>query len=120
MAQVLRKLRRLAWAENEAYVVRCMLAAAKGRFDDLPLVASLAAGLSRYHPSLAVALPDALLEEARSSCECFDVSPPRVAWICSERDLQCCTWCLAEVYAGAYVGCLNATIESSQVSCVDQ
>lgn len=92
MAQVLRKLRRLAWAENEVYVVRCMLAAAKGRYDDLPLVASLAAGLSRYHPSLAVALPDALLEEARNSCECFDVSPPRVAWIYSERDLQCCTW----------------------------
>ena len=66
--QVLRKLRRLAWAENEAYVVRCMLAAAEGRFDDLPLVASLAAGLSRYHPSLAIALPDALLEEAR---HCF-------------------------------------------------
>lgn len=64
LCQVLRKLRRLAWAENEAYLVRCMLAAAKARFDDLPLVASLAAGLSRYHPSLAIALPDALLEEA--------------------------------------------------------
>ncbi|KAK9907680.1 hypothetical protein WJX75_008040 [Coccomyxa subellipsoidea] len=66
---VLRKLRRLAWAENEAYMVRCMLAAAKGRYDDLPLVASLAAGLSRYHPSLAVALPDALLEEVRLGLE---------------------------------------------------
>ncbi|BDA48017.1 Regulator of nonsense transcripts 2 [Coccomyxa sp. Obi] len=66
---VLRKLRRLAWAENEAYLVRCMLAAAKARFDDLPLVASLAAGLSRYHPSLAIALPDALLEEVRVGLE---------------------------------------------------
>jgi regulator of nonsense transcripts 2 len=62
---VLRKLRRLAWASDEAYVVRTMIAAAKGRFTDLPLVASLAAGLARYHPSLGVALPDALLEEAR-------------------------------------------------------
>ena len=68
LMQVLRKLRRLAWAENEAYLVRCMVAAAKARFDDLPLVASLAAGLSRYHPSLAIALPDALLEEA---CYCL-------------------------------------------------
>ncbi|CAL8462985.1 g2519 [Coccomyxa elongata] len=66
---VLRKLRRLAWAENEGYLVRCMLAAAKARFDDLPLVASLAAGLSRYHPSLAIALPDALLEEVRVGLE---------------------------------------------------
>lgn len=61
--QVLRKLRRLSWAEHEPYLVRCMLKATKGRYNDLPLVASLSAGLSRYHPSFGVALPDALLEE---------------------------------------------------------
>ena len=68
-AQVLRKLRRLAWATEEGYVVRTMIAAAKGRFTDLPLVASLAAGLARYHPSLGIALPDALLEEARACAD---------------------------------------------------
>lgn len=69
-AQVLRRLRRLPWAQHEGVVVRAMLASAKGRFTDLPLVASLAAGLSRYHPSLGIALPDALLEEVgvRAGC----------------------------------------------------
>ena len=67
-AQVLRKLRRLPWGEHEGYVVTCMLASAKGRYTDLPLVASLAAGLSRYHPSLGVALPDALLEQVSVCC----------------------------------------------------
>lgn len=65
--QVLRKLRRLPWAEQEGYVVKCMLASAKGRYTDLPLVASLAAGLARYHPSLGVALPDALLEQVHGT-----------------------------------------------------
>ncbi len=60
---MLRKLRRLSWVEHEPFLVRCMLKATKGRFNDLPLVASLAAGLSRYHPSFGIALPDALLEE---------------------------------------------------------
>lgn len=61
--QVLRKLRKLAWAENEAYLVRVMLKAVKGRFSQVPQVASLASGLARYHPSLGVAFVDALLEE---------------------------------------------------------
>ena len=62
-AQVLRKLRRLPWREHEPYLVRTMLRATKGRYDDLPSVAALAGGLSQYHPSLGVALADALLEE---------------------------------------------------------
>lgn len=61
--QVLKKLRKLTWAENEAYLVRMMLKAVKGRFSQVPQVASLASGLSRYHPSLGVAFVDALLEE---------------------------------------------------------
>lgn len=61
--QVLRKLRKLAWAENEAYLVRVMLKAVKGRFSQVPQVASLISGLARYHPSLGVAFVDALLEE---------------------------------------------------------
>ena len=64
--QILRKLRKLAWAENEHYLVRTMLKAVKGRFSQVPQVASLAAGLARYHPSLGVAFVDALLEEVGS------------------------------------------------------
>lgn len=63
LIQILRKLRKLAWAENERYLVRTMLKAVKGRFSQVPQVASLAAGLARYHPSLGVAFVDALLEE---------------------------------------------------------
>lgn len=63
--QTLRKLRKLAWAENERYLVRTMLKAIKGRFSQVPQVASLAAGLARYHPSLGVAFVDALLEEVQ-------------------------------------------------------
>lgn len=66
--QVVRKLRRLPWAANEAYLVRCLMGAARARVSAAPHVASLAAGLARYHPSLGVALADAVLEEARPSC----------------------------------------------------
>ena len=61
--QVLKKLRRLPWASSEPYLVRVLLKASKGRFSHIPLVASLAANLNRYHPSLGVAVVDALLEE---------------------------------------------------------
>ncbi len=66
--QVLRKLRKLSCAENEAYLVRVLLKAVKGRFSQVPQVASLASGLSRYHPSLGVAFVDALLEEVGLQC----------------------------------------------------
>ena len=62
---MLRKLRRLPWAEYEPYLVHTMLRATKGRYDDLPYVAALCGGLSQYHPSLGVALADALLEEVK-------------------------------------------------------
>ena len=44
-------------------MVRCLLSAVKGRFSQIPMVASLAASLSKYHPTLGVALADSLLEE---------------------------------------------------------
>ena len=66
MHQVLRKLRRLPWQEHEPYLVKTMLGATKGRYDDLPCVAALCGGLSQYHPSLGVALADALLEQVCS------------------------------------------------------
>lgn len=45
--QVLRKLRKLQWAENEPYLVRKLLHAARGKVGAAPLVASLTAGLAR-------------------------------------------------------------------------
>lgn len=45
--QVLRKLRKLPWADNEWYLVRALLSATRGRAGAAPLLASLAAGLSR-------------------------------------------------------------------------
>lgn len=81
--QVLRKLRKLAWAENEAYLVRVMLKAVKGRFSQVPQVASLASGLARYHPSLGVAFVDALLEEVSQSVSLLScVSLP---WCCQQQ-----------------------------------
>lgn len=44
-------------------LVRCILSAVKGRFEEIPLLASVAASLSKYRPSLGVSLGDALLEE---------------------------------------------------------
>ena len=67
---MLRKLRRLPWTEYEPYLVHTLLRATKGRYDDLPYVAALCGGLSQYHPSLGVALADALLEEV-----CLTASP---------------------------------------------
>ena len=61
----MKKLRRLPWAESEAFLVRRLLAAVKGRYSHASTVASLASGLSRYHPSLGIALTDAVLEEVR-------------------------------------------------------
>ena len=51
--QVLRKLRKLPWADNEWYLVRALLSATRGRAGAAPLLASLAAGLSRCGPSSA-------------------------------------------------------------------
>lgn len=64
------RLRRLPWAECEAYLVRTLVrAACKGRHSALPSLASLAAGLARYHPSLGVALVDSLLEDVAVGLE---------------------------------------------------
>jgi len=68
--QILKKLRRLpAGPAMEAALVRCLLRSARQRFASAALVASLAAGLSKYRPSLAIALVDALLEEVRLGLE---------------------------------------------------
>ncbi|KAK9809827.1 hypothetical protein WJX73_010709 [Symbiochloris irregularis] len=67
--KVQRKLRRFPWAEHEAYLVRCLLRTVKGGYARVATTASLVASLSRYHPSLSVALADCLLEEVRAGLE---------------------------------------------------
>ncbi len=63
--QVVRRLRRLAWSENEGYLIRSLLSAGVGRYSLAPCLASLTAGLSRYHPSLRIGVIDSLLEEVK-------------------------------------------------------
>jgi regulator of nonsense transcripts 2 len=72
VAAVVKRLRRLDWSDpgEGAYVAATLLRAArKGRHSQLPLLASLAAGLSRYHPALGVALVDAVVEEVAAGLE---------------------------------------------------
>lgn len=66
---VLRKLRRLPWDDPsrgaERFLVKQLLRVHKGKYSHVPLVASLAAGLSRFHDSLGVRLVDTLVEDLR-------------------------------------------------------
>jgi regulator of nonsense transcripts 2 len=65
-----RLLRRMPWTpDNEAYLLKCALKVHKGRFTAVPAVASLLAGLSRFHESLAVAAVDDVLEAVRDGLE---------------------------------------------------
>ena len=61
--QVTRKMRLFTWADNETFFVKTLLSSVKGRYAEIPLLASLAASLAKYRPSLSVALADDLLEE---------------------------------------------------------
>lgn len=71
--QVLKKLRRLPWAASEPYLLKTLVRASyKGRFSQIPHIASLAAGLARYHPSLGVALVDEVLESVAAGLEAPD------------------------------------------------
>ena len=81
---VLKKLRRLHWKDgdtsscesdiddnnDEEYVLRTMLRAVrKGRYSQLKPLASLTAGLSRWHPTIVGNLVDAVLEEIIAGME---------------------------------------------------
>ncbi|EFN54863.1 hypothetical protein CHLNCDRAFT_134932 [Chlorella variabilis] len=73
VTRVMKKLRRLPWAQYEGYLLKTLLRAShKGRFSQIPHIASLAAGLSRYHPSLGVALVDEVLEAVEAGLETPD------------------------------------------------
>lgn len=56
--QVLRQLRKLPWSECEPYLLKCFLKVHKGKYGQIHLIASLTAGLSRYHDEFAVAVVD--------------------------------------------------------------
>lgn len=55
---VLRQLRKLPWSECEAYLLKCFMKVHKGKYGQIHLIASLTAGLSRYHDEFAVAVVD--------------------------------------------------------------
>ncbi|XP_076925948.1 regulator of nonsense transcripts UPF2-like [Bidens hawaiensis] len=67
--QVLRQLRKLPWSECEPYLLKCFLKVHKGKYGQIHLIASLTAGLSRYHDEFAVAVVDEVLEEIRLGLE---------------------------------------------------
>ena len=80
VTKVLKKLRRLPWAAHERYLVRTLVRAShKGRFSQIPAIASLAAGLARYHPSLGVALVDEVLEAVQAGLEAPEAGG--VGWV---------------------------------------
>ncbi|GMH39542.1 hypothetical protein BSKO_07440 [Bryopsis sp. KO-2023] len=66
---VLKKLRRLPWAEYERTVVHFLVKATGKRYSHVSLVASLCAGLSKYHETLAVAIVDEVFEEVQQGLE---------------------------------------------------
>lgn len=55
---VLRQLRKLPWSECESYLLKCFMKVHKGKYGQIHLIASLTAGLSRYHDEFAVAVVD--------------------------------------------------------------
>ncbi|KAF7803922.1 Regulator of nonsense transcripts UPF2 [Senna tora] len=69
---VLRQLRKLPWNECESYLLKCFMKVHKGKYGQIHLIASLAAGLSRYHDEFAVAIVDEVLEEIRLGLELND------------------------------------------------
>ncbi|CAL8124801.1 unnamed protein product [Prunus armeniaca] len=66
---VLRQLRKLPWGECEPYLLKCFMKVHKGKYGQIHLIASLTAGLSRYHDQFAVSVVDEVLEEIRLGLE---------------------------------------------------
>ncbi|XP_056697064.1 regulator of nonsense transcripts UPF2 isoform X2 [Spinacia oleracea] len=69
---VLRQLRKLPWSECEPYLLKCFLKVHRGKYGQIHLIASLTAGLNRYHDDFAVAVVDEVLEEIRLGLELND------------------------------------------------
>ncbi|KAK4772712.1 hypothetical protein SAY86_014487 [Trapa natans] len=68
----LHQLRKLPWSECETYLLKCFSKVHKGKYGQIHLIASLTAGLSRYHDEFSVALVDEVLEEIRLGLELND------------------------------------------------
>jgi regulator of nonsense transcripts 2 len=60
-----KQLRKLDWKVHEPYLVKCMLKVQKMKYNQVYLIASLTAGLTRYHNTLPIHLTDDLLSEVR-------------------------------------------------------
>lgn len=56
--RVLRQLRKLPWNDCQAYLLKCFMKVHRGKYSHVHLIASLTAGLSRYHDGFAVAVVD--------------------------------------------------------------
>ncbi|XWS66111.1 hypothetical protein CRYUN_Cryun05aG0172300 [Craigia yunnanensis] len=69
---VLRQLRKLPWSECESYLLKCFMKVYIGKYGQIHLIASLTAGLSRYHDEFSVAVVDEVLEEIRLGLELND------------------------------------------------
>jgi regulator of nonsense transcripts 2 len=59
--RVLRQLRKLPWSECEGFLLKCFMKVYKGKYSQVHLIASLTAGLSRYHDGFAVSVVDEVL-----------------------------------------------------------
>ncbi len=60
---VLVRLRKLPWPEAEDYVLKTLIGISKGRYQSIPLAASVVAGLSRFYENIAIHLVDQLIDE---------------------------------------------------------
>ncbi|GAB2225830.1 hypothetical protein Droror1_Dr00021597 [Drosera rotundifolia] len=80
---VLRQLRKLPWTECEPYLLKCFLKVHRGKYGQIHLIASLTAGLSRYHDEFAVAVVDEVLEKIRLGLELndYDMQQRRLAYM---------------------------------------
>eukprot|EP00850_Spirogloea_muscicola_P011490 SM000071S21114 [mRNA] locus=s71:436824:443196:- [translate_table: standard] len=67
--RILRQIRKLPWQQCEAYLLKCLMKVHRGKYSQVHLVASLTAGLSRYHDAFSIAVVDQLLEEVRLGLE---------------------------------------------------
>lgn len=64
LEHVLRQLRKLPWGECEPYLLKCFLKVHKGKYGQIHLIASLTAGLSRYHDEFAVSVVDEVISSS--------------------------------------------------------
>lgn len=81
--RVLRQLRKLPWSECETYLLKCFMKVYKGKYSQVHLIASLTAGLSRYHDAFAVSVVDEVLEAIRVGLELneYGMQQRRIAYM---------------------------------------